>query len=78
MAVIDKHIKLKDQLSNNALSNNQGQDQMGWVGRVMEDTVDRRLILIPAFPGDHPTGIAVAIESWEIAARNLQPNAVSR
>jgi len=36
---------------------------------VVEDAIDRRLILIPAFAGDDPTRVAVAVKSGEVAAR---------
>ena len=44
---------------------------------VMEDAIDCRLILIPAFAGDYPTRVAVTVKTREIAARNLQPDAVA-
>ena len=51
---------------------------MGWMGGIMENAVDRRLVLVSGFLGDDPTGVAVAIKSWEITARHLQPDAVAR
>jgi hypothetical protein len=46
--------------------------------RVMEDTIDRRPVLIGSFPRDISTRVAVAVEPWKVAARNLQPDAVTR
>ena len=45
---------------------------------VMEDTIDRWLILVSSFVGDHPTRVAVPVKTWEIATRNFQPDAVAR
>ena len=50
---------------------------MGWTGGIMKDAVDRRLVLVGAFLGDDPTGVAVAVKSREVTARNLQPDAVA-
>ena len=50
---------------------------MRWMRGVMEDAIDRRLILVGSFAGDLPTRIAVAIKPREVAARNLQPDAVA-
>ena len=46
--------------------------------RVVEDAVDRGLVLIGSFPGDLPARIAVAVEAREVAAGDLQANAVAR
>src|SRR5438445_8196783 len=48
------------------------------VRRVMEDAIDRRSVVTGSFAGDLPTRVAVAGEPWEVAARDLQPNAVAR
>jgi hypothetical protein len=44
----------------------------------MEAAIDRRPVLIGGLGGDLPARVAVAAEPWEIAARDLQPNAVTR
>lgn len=49
---------------------------MRWMVGVMEDAVNRRLILVSGFAGDHATGVAVPVKTREVAARNLQPDAV--
>ncbi len=44
----------------------------------MEDAIDRRSVLISSFARDLPTRVAVAVESREVAAGNLEPDAVAR
>lgn len=44
----------------------------------MEDAIDGGLIVVGCLTGDVPAGVAVTVESWEVAARNLQPDAVTR
>ncbi len=51
---------------------------MGWMRGVMADAIDRRLISVTAFAGDYPARVAVTVKTREIAARNLQPDAVAR
>jgi hypothetical protein len=46
--------------------------------RVMEDAIDRRSVLIGSFARDLPARVAVAVEPWEVAAGDLQPDAVAR
>ena len=46
--------------------------------RVREDAVDRRPIVLGGFAGDLPARVAVAAGPWEIAARDLEPNAMAR
>ena len=45
---------------------------------IMEDAIDRRLILIGRFAADFPAGVAVAIEAREVATGDLQADAVTR
>ncbi len=44
---------------------------------IMEDAVDRRLILLTSFAGDYPARVAVAVEAPEVAARDFQPDAMA-
>jgi hypothetical protein len=46
--------------------------------RVTEEPIDRRSVLTGSLTGDVPAHVAVAAEPWEVAARNLEPNAVAR
>jgi hypothetical protein len=57
---------------------NDWEDQARRRHRVMEDAIDRRLILIAAFAGDYAARVAVAVKAREVAARNLQADAVAR
>src|SRR5437588_5423741 len=54
------------------------ENQTRWMRRVMEDAIDRRSVVISSFARDLSARVAVAVESREVAARNLQPDAVPR
>jgi hypothetical protein len=45
---------------------------------IVEDAIDRRLILVGGFASDHPARIAVPVETRKITARNFQPDTVAR
>lgn len=51
--------------------------QPRWMRRVMEDAVDRRLVVCRCLMRDIATGIAVPTEAREIAARYFQLDAMS-
>lgn len=44
---------------------------------VVEDAVNCRSILIGSLGCYFPTRVAVSVEAWEVAARNLQPDTVA-
>ena len=46
--------------------------------RIMENTIDRGLVLIGSLTGDLPACVAVAVEAGKVTARDLQPDAVAR
>jgi len=50
---------------------------MRWMGGIMEDAIDRQLILVGGFNGDISACVAVALKPGEIAARNLQTDAMT-
>ena len=53
------------------LSKDEGKNEMRRMRGVMEDAIDRRLVLIDCLAGDVPTRVAVAVKTREIAARNF-------
>src|SRR5215831_14476106 len=53
------------------------QDQTRDMRGVVEDAVDCRSVLIRGLARDLTTGVAVATESWEVAARDFQADAVA-
>jgi hypothetical protein len=54
------------------------ENQTRWMHCIMENAINGRLVLIGCFAGDVPTRVAVAIEAGEVAARDLQADAVAR
>ena len=46
--------------------------------RVMDDAIDRRSVFTSSFARDLPARVAIAIKAWEVAARNLQADAMTR
>ena len=50
---------------------------MGWVGRRVVDTIDGLPEVVLALGRDRATGIGVAVEAREVAAGDLQANAVA-
>jgi hypothetical protein len=60
---------------NSTLDN--GEDQSGWVVLVVQDAVDRGLVLVGGFADDVAAGVAIAVELREVAAGDFEPDAVS-
>ena len=60
------------------LSFNNWENQTRRMRRVIEDAIGRRSVLIGSLARDLPARVAVAVEPWEVAARDLQPDAVTR
>jgi hypothetical protein len=46
--------------------------------RIMENATDGRLVFIGCLAGDLPAGVAVAVEAREVAAGDLQADAMAR